>query len=109
VTRRTRLAIVIVSAVLLLGSFPRLAHEYLLIGVRGDLGFDGPRNVASVQDWPYTYARAGRSSGRVHSAKPKAALDLVEHHSPCPYVELFARQPRLGWDSWGWGYEGAAS
>jgi hypothetical protein len=23
-------------------------------------------------------------------------------------VELFARQPRLGWDSWGWGYEQAA-
>ena len=22
-----------------------------------------------------------------------------------PYVELFARQPRLGWDHWGHGYE----
>lgn len=44
-----------------------------------------------------------------HSAKPPAFLDLVEQVSPGPYVELFARQPRLGWDSWGWGYEGAAS
>jgi hypothetical protein len=24
-----------------------------------------------------------------------------------PYVELFARAPRLGWDSWGYGYESA--
>ncbi len=40
-----------------------------------------------------------------HSAKPPAFLDLVERVSPGPYVELFARQPRLGWDSWGWGHE----
>jgi N6-adenosine-specific RNA methylase IME4 len=45
-----------------------------------------------------------------HSEKPPAFLDIVEQVSPGPYVELFARQPRLGWDSWGWGYElGAAS
>lgn len=41
-----------------------------------------------------------------HSAKPAAFGDVVEQVSPGPYVELFARQPRLGWDSWGWGYEG---
>lgn len=40
-----------------------------------------------------------------HSVKPPAFYDLVESVSPGPYVELFARQPRLGWDSWGWGYE----
>jgi N6-adenosine-specific RNA methylase IME4 len=40
-----------------------------------------------------------------HSAKPPAFLDLVERVSPGPYVELFARQPRLGWDSWGFGHE----
>ncbi len=44
----------------------------------------------------------------VHSAKPPAFLDIVEQVSPGPYVELFARAPRLGWDSWGLGYEGAA-
>lgn len=43
-----------------------------------------------------------------HSAKPPAFLDLVEQVSPAPRVELFARAQRLGWDSWGWGYEGAA-
>jgi N6-adenosine-specific RNA methylase IME4 len=91
-----------------LGTFPRLAHEYLLIAVRGTLPFDGPRDIASVQDWPYTYARSGNSVARVHSAKPAAALDLIERQSPPPRVELFSRQPRMGWDSWGWGYEQVA-
>jgi len=45
---------------------------------------------------------------RRHSEKPGAFYDLVERVSPGPYVELFARQPRLGWDSWGHGYEQAA-
>lgn len=37
----------------------------------------------------------------VHSAKPEAFLDLVEQVSPGPYLELFARRQRLGWDTWG--------
>lgn len=40
-----------------------------------------------------------------HSVKPAAFFDIVEQVSPPPYVELFARSPRLGWDSWGKGYE----
>lgn len=40
-----------------------------------------------------------------HSVKPAAFGDLVETISPGPYVELFCRAPRLGWDSWGHGYE----
>lgn len=40
-----------------------------------------------------------------HSQKPSAFLDEVERVSPGPRVELFARAPRLGWDSWGLGYE----
>ncbi len=36
-----------------------------------------------------------------HSAKPDAFLDLVETVSPGPYLELFARRQRLGWDTWG--------
>ena len=42
-------------------------------------------------DWP-------RSE---HSRKPEAFLDLVEQVSPGPYLELFARRQRLGWDTWG--------
>ena len=36
-----------------------------------------------------------------HSAKPEAFLDMVESTSPGPYLELFARRQRLGWDTWG--------
>lgn len=36
-----------------------------------------------------------------HSQKPEAFLDLVEQVSPGPYLELFARRQRLGWDTWG--------
>lgn len=36
-----------------------------------------------------------------HSEKPEAFFDLVERVSPGPYLELFARRQRLGWDTWG--------
>lgn len=36
-----------------------------------------------------------------HSAKPEAFLDIVEQVSPGPYLEMFARRDRLGWDTWG--------
>lgn len=36
-----------------------------------------------------------------HSRKPDAFYDLVEQVSPGPYVELFARRARFGWDYWG--------
>jgi N6-adenosine-specific RNA methylase IME4 len=36
-----------------------------------------------------------------HSQKPEAFYDLVERLSPGPYLELFARRQRLGWDTWG--------
>lgn len=40
-----------------------------------------------------------------HSVKPAGAGDLIEQVSPGPYVELFCRQPRMGWDGWGLGHE----
>lgn len=36
-----------------------------------------------------------------HSVKPEAFLDKVEATFPGPYVELFARRARFGWDYWG--------
>lgn len=36
-----------------------------------------------------------------HSAKPDRFLDQVEEVSPGPYLEMFARRNRLGWDTWG--------
>lgn len=36
-----------------------------------------------------------------HSAKPAVFQDTIERMSPGPYIELFARAPRPGWDVWG--------
>lgn len=36
-----------------------------------------------------------------HSRKPDVFIDWIEQVSPGPYVELFARRHRLGWDVWG--------
>lgn len=36
-----------------------------------------------------------------HSRKPEAFLDMVESITPGPYLEMFARRNRLGWDTWG--------
>lgn len=41
------------------------------------------------------------SSRSGHSSKPDLFADLVERMSPGPYLELFARRQRLGWDTWG--------
>lgn len=62
------------------------------------------RAFASTTDGSWFVAPRG-----VHSEKPPLFLDLVEQMSPGPYVELFARAARLGWDSWGNGYEEAVA
>ena len=36
-----------------------------------------------------------------HSEKPEAFQTLVESVSPGPYLEMFARRKRPGWQSWG--------
>ena len=36
-----------------------------------------------------------------HSAKPDGFYDLVQQVNDGPYLELFARRRRLGWDAWG--------
>lgn len=36
-----------------------------------------------------------------HSAKPEMFMDMVQAMSSGPYLEMFARSRRLGWESWG--------
>lgn len=98
-----------------MGAMPRPGHEPLLICRRGRLPFTGPKNVHSVQDYAPDLGEEGEvyewrqlydnNGGKGHSRKPPAAADLVEATSPGPYLELFARSPRLGWDAWGHGFE----
>lgn len=44
-------------------------------------------------------------AGAGHSAKPAAFYDLAERLFPGPRVDLFARQTRFNWASWGAGVE----
>lgn len=78
-----------------MGYYFRGETEHIAFGVRGTAPIPPDRRVKNVFE-----AQKHR-----HSAKPAAFYDLVEQVSPGPYVELFARAPRLGWDHWGHGYE----
>jgi N6-adenosine-specific RNA methylase IME4 len=82
-----------------MGRFPRMSHEMLLVCSRGAWTLPSESNVRSVQFWRQSYGP--NNGGKRHSSKPEGALDLIEQHSPGPYVELFARRHRLGWDVWG--------
>lgn len=73
-----------------LGGAYSLTTEHVLFARRGVL--------RAVERIDTTWWRWPRSE---HSAKPEAFLDLVERVSPGPYLEMFARRNRLGWDTWG--------
>jgi N6-adenosine-specific RNA methylase IME4 len=64
--------------------------EFVLVCKRGSLRHTGS---AGRQWWQWKRGE--------HSAKPEAFLDIVESVSPGPYLEMFARRNRLGWDTWG--------
>ena len=73
-----------------LGNFFRTSTEHILFCVRGKL-------PAMNQDTPTAFL----SPRHDHSEKPQAFYDLVEHVSPGPYLDVFARKQRMGWDCFG--------
>ncbi|MGI6783217.1 MAG: MT-A70 family methyltransferase [Aminivibrio sp.] len=75
------------------GFYFRNVTEILLFGIRG-------KNARTLQP--------GRSQENIitarkreHSRKPDEQYPLIERCSRGPYIELFARGPRKGWDVWG--------
>lgn len=74
-----------------MGNYFRSSTEYVLFGVRG-----GMRTLdCNQRNW----FEAPRQR---HSKKPGLFFDLVEKVSPGPYLEMFARERRLGeWEVWG--------
>uniref|UniRef100_A0A6M3LR23 Putative methyltransferase n=1 Tax=viral metagenome TaxID=1070528 RepID=A0A6M3LR23_9ZZZZ len=58
----------------------------------------GPRQLAAFERTAGTWFRWARGA---HSVKPDAFYEMVERVSPGPYLELFARRRRYGWDVWG--------
>lgn len=70
--------------------------EFVIFARRGSL----PHARRQDSSW-WQWSRPYENGHIAHSAKPEAFLDLVEQVSPGPYLELFARRNRLGWDTWG--------
>lgn len=73
-----------------LGIYLRNATEHVLLGTRGK----APVKFRSQINW-------GIFPVQDHSHKPEEIFDIIERVSPGPYLELFARRRRPGWDVWG--------
>lgn len=76
-------------------------HEPVLVAKRGRPRIEHEEYLG-VWFWRqvYEYGPAGVPQ-KVHSAKPPGFLELVEQITNGPRLEMFAREARLGWDSWG--------
>lgn len=73
-----------------MGTYYRNNTEHVLFGVRG-------KSPVLRRDCRTAFtAEQGR-----HSEKPAAFYDIVESMSPEPYLDVFARKLRFGWDAWG--------
>ena len=73
-----------------LGNYLRNATEHLLFATKGR----GPVEFRSQPTWL-------NAPVQDHSHKPEEQFAIIERCSPGPYLELFARRPRPGWDVWG--------
>ncbi len=75
------------------GFYFRNVTEILLFGVRGG----NNRTLAPAR----SQVNLIRTQKREHSRKPDEIVPIIESCSPGPYIELFARGDREGWDMWG--------
>lgn len=76
-----------------MGYWFRGQHELLLVGTKGKFSPPQPSSRHSS----IFHARRTR-----HSAKPEVVRQHIEIMFPLlPKVELFAREPHIGWDVWG--------
>ena len=75
------------------GFYFRNVTEILLFGTKGrdNRTLDPARSQVNLI----------RAIKREHSRKPDELVPIIEKCSPGPYIELFARGDRKGWDMWG--------
>jgi len=74
------------------GFYFRNVTELLLFGVKGSMRTLQPGR---------TQVNLIATRKREHSRKPEELYRLIEHCSPGPYLELFARERVAGWTPWG--------
>lgn len=75
------------------GFYFRNVTEILLFGIKG-----GNNRTLEAGRSQVNLIRAMK---REHSRKPDEFVPLIESCSSAPYLELFARGDRAGWDMWG--------
>lgn len=75
-----------------MGNYWRVSHEFLLLGVRGDLTF----RDRTKRSWIEAHRTA-------HSRKPGIIREFIEQVSPGPYLELYGREelPNSSWTVYG--------
>lgn len=81
-----------------LGGAFGISTEHVLFCWRGRAATRRATTRTTWFRWKRPYDDRGKP---MHSGKPEAFYDLVREASPGPYLELFARRQRLGWDTWG--------
>jgi len=74
------------------GFYFRNVTEMILFGVRGSMRTLSPGR---------TQVNLFATRKREHSRKPDELYNIIEECSPGPYLELFARFTKPGWDQWG--------
>lgn len=79
------------------GYWYRSATEHVLFAVRGSLRLTDKACVPTAFLGPRL----------AHSVKPDSFFQTVERVSPGPYLEMFARKRRPGWDAFGNQVEGS--
>lgn len=79
------------------GFYFRNVTEVLLFGVRTPHKSEAYRTLAPGR----SQVNIIRAQKYEHSRKPAEFADLIERCSEGPYLEMFARGERTGWDVWG--------
>lgn len=74
-----------------LGFYTYSQHELLFVATKGSCL---PRTGSFIPS--VIVAPKGE-----HSAKPEITYEIIENMYPGPYIELFARDRRAGWEYWG--------
>jgi N6-adenosine-specific RNA methylase IME4 len=79
-----------------LGGTYKITTEFLIFATKGRL----KANQTNESTW-FNEKRTYENGFPKHSKKPTFFYELIEKTSPGRKIELFARQKREGWDSWG--------
>lgn len=79
-----------------LGGAYRITTEFLIFARKGKL-----KALCNIESSWHNVKRTYENGAPKHSKKPTFFYEMIEKVSPGLKIELFAREKRDGWDSWG--------